>query len=140
MTAHDLDAVQALEARLQTHPWTRGNFADALAAGNWAWVVRAHGGVIAYAVLLAAADEVELLVLGVAPEHQRRGVGRALLEHACQAARRAGKARLLLEVRVSNTAARAFYARLGFHEIGRRRGYYQAATGREDALLMAKMP
>ena len=41
---------------------------------------------------------------------------------------------MTLEVRVSNTAAQALYAKWGFLTVGRRRGYYQ--DNGEDALLM----
>jgi [ribosomal protein S18]-alanine N-acetyltransferase len=44
--------------------------------------------------------------------------------------------KLFLEVRVSNAAARALYAKSGFREIGVRRGYYPAHTGREDAVVL----
>jgi ribosomal-protein-alanine N-acetyltransferase len=44
--------------------------------------------------------------------------------------------RIFLEVRVSNAAARALYARAGFREIATRRDYYPAAAGREDALVL----
>ena len=38
---------------------------------------------------------------------------------------------------VPNAAARALYARAGFAEVGRRRGYYQRPDGRrEDALVL----
>ncbi|MCG9958445.1 ribosomal-protein-alanine N-acetyltransferase, partial [Pseudomonas aeruginosa] len=42
-----------------------------------------------------------------------------------------------LEVRASNQAAYRLYERYGFNEIGRRRDYYPAVGGREDALVMA---
>jgi ribosomal-protein-alanine N-acetyltransferase len=45
---------------------------------------------------------------------------------------------MLLEVRISNTQAIAFYRHVDFAEIGRRRGYYPASAGREDAIVMAK--
>jgi ribosomal protein S18 acetylase RimI-like enzyme len=46
--------------------------------------------------------------------------------------------RMLLEVRPSNESAIAFYRQAGFSEIGRRRGYYPASAGREDAIVMAR--
>ena len=49
-------------------------------------------------------------------------------------ARAAGCRAVLLEVRVSNDAARALYARHGFTTAGRRRRYYTAPV--EDALVM----
>ena len=44
---------------------------------------------------------------------------------------------VLLEVRESNDAAYRLYRQEGFREIGRRKGYYPAASGREDARVMA---
>jgi [ribosomal protein S18]-alanine N-acetyltransferase len=46
--------------------------------------------------------------------------------------------RCLLEVRVGNLGAIALYSSLGFGVDGRRRDYYPAANGREDALLMSR--
>ena len=51
-------------------------------------------------------------------------------------ARQAGMDDALLEVRPSNTLAIALYQSMGFVEMGRRRGYYQADGGREDALVL----
>jgi tRNA threonylcarbamoyladenosine biosynthesis protein TsaB len=138
MTADDIDAVLAIEERVQAFPWTRGNFADALAAGYDGWIARADAAVIGFAVLMRAVDEIHLLVIGIAPELQRGGRGRALLGFATMQAREAGMARMLLEVRPSNAAAIAFYKQAGFEEIGRRRGYYPASAGREDAIVMAR--
>jgi [ribosomal protein S18]-alanine N-acetyltransferase len=45
---------------------------------------------------------------------------------------------LYLEVRPSNAAALALYARSGFARIGVRKNYYRAEDGREDALVLAR--
>ena len=47
---------------------------------------------------------------------------------------------MFLEVRVSNVAARALYAQMGFREIGVRRSYYPAPVGREDAIVLEFTP
>lgn len=138
MTEADLDAVVALEQRVQRFPWTRGNFSASLVAGHDCWLAREGGAVVAFAVTMPVVDETHLLVIGVTPERQRTGRGRALLEFLCAAARRAGMVRMLLEVRPSNAAAIMFYLHAGFIEIGRRRGYYPAPGGREDAIVMAR--
>ena len=88
--------------------------------------------------LVGRFGEVHLLDIGVIPERQRSGLGRKLLEFLCDEARRAGMTRMLLEVRVSNAPAIAFYQQTAFTEIGRRRGYYPATEGREDAIVMAR--
>lgn len=138
MTPDDLDAVLAIEEAVQEFPWTRGNFADAIEAGYDAWVMREADRVVGFAVLMHAVDEAHLLVIGIAPERQRAGRGRALLEFLAARARTAGITRLLLEVRPSNLPALAFYRQAGFAEIGRRRAYYPARDGREDAIVMAR--
>jgi [ribosomal protein S18]-alanine N-acetyltransferase len=43
---------------------------------------------------------------------------------------------MFLEVRVSNKTAISLYENMGFCEMAIRRGYYPAAQGREDAVLM----
>ena len=44
-----------------------------------------------------------------------------------------------LAVRPSNLAAIRLYQRVGFEQIGIRRGYYQAPDGREDAIVLKLM-
>lgn len=79
-------------------------------------------------------DELEILALGVLPTARRKGVGRALLEHALTATRASGGRRITLEVGRSNAAARRLYEAAGFSVFNVRVGYYRA-TG-EDALEM----
>lgn len=83
--------------------------------------------------------EIESLVVSAAV--RRKGVGRALIEHAVTRARAVGKERILLEVREGNEAALALYKRVGFKEDGRRAQYYapllEGQTQREAACLMS---
>jgi ribosomal-protein-alanine N-acetyltransferase len=58
------------------------------------------------------------------------------MQTALAEAGHAGASRVFLEVRQSNTDARAFYATLGFLEVGRRRGYYRDPA--EDALVLSR--
>jgi ribosomal protein S18 acetylase RimI-like enzyme len=61
-----------------------------------------------------APDEAHLRMLGVAPEAQGRGVGRALVEAAVALARTAGKERLTLGTMPEMAAARHLYEKMGF--------------------------
>ncbi|MGO2536168.1 MAG: GNAT family N-acetyltransferase, partial [Brachybacterium tyrofermentans] len=63
---------------------------------------------------------------------------RALLAWCEEQARRGGAERLLLEVREDNDRARSFYARAGYQEIDRRKGYYRIRGRRIDALVMQR--
>lgn len=139
MTPADLNAVVAAEATLHASPWSRGQFAGSLAAGHDA--VLAHddaGRLVGYGVVMLAPDDADLLNISVLAEFQRQGHGAALLQQMIERARAKQATRMLLEVRATNQPALALYAQQGFAEIGRRRGYYPADTGREDAIVMAR--
>jgi len=140
MAEADLDAVVEIERAVQSFPWTRGNFADALQAGYDAWVLRSEGRVRGFYVSMAAPDLAHLLVIAVAPSSQRQGLGQRLLAHCEERVSRGGSEAVLLEVRPSNTTAVAFYRHRGYRQVGVRRGYYPAGKGeREDALVMKKI-
>ena len=136
MRAADLDWVMEVEPLLYSHPWTRGNFDDSLAAGYSCRVVEWARAMAGYGVLMIGVREAHLLNLSVAIPWQRRGIGRMLLEHFVRIARDSDATQMLLEVRPSNTTARRLYARFGFREISVRRAYYPLGGGREDAILM----
>lgn len=138
LAAEQLDWVATQEAALQAHPWSRGNFEDSLAAGHEAWLMYEDDTPAAYAIVLRVLDEAHLLTIGVVSGQQGRGLGGRLLAWLCDRAQQEGAASFYLEVRPSNVAALALYARAGFDEIGRRRGYYPAAQGREDAIVMRR--
>lgn len=137
MREGDLDAVMAIERRAYPFPWTRGIFRDCLLAGYPALLALEDDVPAGYAVMSIAADEAHVLNLCTAPERQSRGLGRHLLRALLRTARDRGARRVFLEVRPSNPPAIALYQSEGFDGIGRRPRYYPAASGREDALVMA---
>jgi ribosomal-protein-alanine N-acetyltransferase len=96
------------------------------------------GEIIGFVVAQSAADEMEILSLGVAKDSQRQGIGCRLLDALMRLARQREVHRLYLEVAAGNSAARGFYHRLGFEECGRRKGYYvRAGALAEDAILLS---
>lgn len=96
-------------------------------------VVRWQNRVVAFAVLELGQDEAHLLLFGVTPRFQRRGLGRRLIEWTQTLAKNAGIFTMLLEVRAVNERARQFYRALGYVEVELRRGFY---SGIEDAIIM----
>ncbi|HSH07010.1 MAG TPA: ribosomal protein S18-alanine N-acetyltransferase [Burkholderiales bacterium] len=135
MQPEDLDAVVAVESAIYSHPWTRGNFVDALRAEYECWVWREADALIGYFVLLVAAGEAHLLNFSVAADHPRRGCGSAMLDQVIAQARQMHARSVFLEVRPSNAGAQRLYQRFGFRRVAVRRGYYPAHSGREDALV-----
>jgi len=142
MTAADVDEVWALECSVFPYPWSRGNFADAVASGYDCWTVReagrdGRGELAGYYLLMYALDEAHLLDVAVAGKRQGQGLGRRLLYQISARARGQGMGSILLEVRPSNERALEVYRRHGYVQIGRRKGYYPSgADGREDAIVM----
>ena len=96
---------------------------------------RTHTGpIIGYAGFWMMYDEAHISTLAVRATHRRQGLGELLLISLLDEACRLGAARATLEVRVSNLAAQALYAKYGFQQVGRRKAYY--SDNREDALIM----
>lgn len=138
MRAPDVARVAQIEVTLYSHPWTSGNFADSVDAGYECWILERQHELAGYAVMAVAAGEAHLLNLSVASSHQRLGLGADFVRFLLKIARDQGAEKLYLEVRPSNAAARALYEKAGFAQIGIRRDYYPAASGREDAIVMER--
>ncbi len=93
-------------------------------------------GIVGFSVVYLAGLEGDLANLATSPTARRTGVGRRLLEHVLQVARSRGAHTIFLEVRESNSAARALYSSAGFVDVGRRKKYYARPV--EDALVLRK--
>ena len=91
-------------------------------------------GVVGYVIAQHAADQAEILNLGVATAMRRAGVGRALVRAALARLGAIGVRSVHLEVRESNDAARRLYQSEGFAAVGRRAGYYRRPE--EDAVVL----
>lgn len=92
------------------------------------------GRLAAYACMTYVLDEGEIITVATHPDFRRCGLARRTLARLCAEAAVRGILTLTLEVRESNSPARALYAAEGFREVGRRRGFY--ALPREDAIIM----
>ncbi len=138
LEAARLDQVLQVEQRAYPHPWTRGNFLDALKSGYHARVLLAGEELLGYYVAMQGVDEVHLLNITVSPDYQRQGWGRVMLDALALWSRGLGAQWLWLEVRVSNTRAIAIYEAHGYRRVGLRKNYYPAGHGqREDAVVMS---
>jgi ribosomal-protein-alanine N-acetyltransferase len=85
-----------------------------------------------------AAGEAEILSVAVAARRRGRGVARRLLDLHLRRLAGLGVQAVFLEVEESNVAARRLYDRAGFHEVGRRPGYYPSAGGPPLAALVLR--
>jgi [ribosomal protein S18]-alanine N-acetyltransferase len=133
-----VDAVLAVENRAYAFPWTRANFADALGSGYQAQRLMAGDELLGYFIAMQGVDEVHLLNITVAPEHQGQGWARVMLDALATWARGQATGWVWLEVRVSNARAIQVYLNQGFRRVGLRKAYYpNGYAPREDAIVMS---
>jgi ribosomal-protein-alanine N-acetyltransferase len=136
-TAAEAPAMAAVHACAFDPPWRADEFEDLLEGAGIFGFLALDDAPLGAVLCRVAADEMEVLTLGVDPKVRRRGVGKALVTAALGAARQAGAATAFLEVAVDNAAGAALYAALGFRRDGVRRAYYdRGAAGKVDALVM----
>ena len=141
MTRADLPAVLRLEHDLfGDEAWTEGMLAaelDRVASGRYYLVAEGPGGLVGYAGLLTpGGGQADVLTLAVAEDRWGQRIGATLLDALLAEAARRGCREVFLEVRADNDRAQRLYRRLGFTEIGIRRGYYQPSG--TDALVMRR--
>jgi ribosomal-protein-alanine N-acetyltransferase len=134
VTPEDAAAMARLHAACFAQAWDARAMRELLESpGILAFL--AHWG---FVMARVAADEAEILSVGVAPEARRAGRGAALVMQAADAARASGARTMFLEVATANDAARALYGSLGFREAGRRKHYY--GVGEDALILRADLP
>ena len=138
MRGNDVADVVAIERASYQFPWSEGIFRDCLRVGYVCRVITVGRQVMAYGVMSLGAGEAHILNLCVGETYRCRGVGRRLLGSLIERAVAGGMADAFLEVRPSNIVAIRLYLALGFEQVGMRRGYYQAADGREDAAVLRR--
>jgi len=134
MRLSDLAAVMEIDRESLPRPWSEAIWREELDSPFGLYLVLEENGALSgYIGVKLVADEMHVTTIAVHPERRRRGFARTLIEAALADPASAGARRVYLEVRPSNTGARALYCSSGFVEAGVRPGYY----GDEDALLMA---
>lgn len=130
-TLADLHALAFADSR----GWSAAEF-DSLLASPHCYVMSFEEG---FALGRVVAGEAELLTIATHPKYRRRGLAaRCLAAFETEAqARDADVA--FLEVAADNLGAIALYQRAGYHECGRRKGYYARKSGPPvDAVMMKK--
>ena len=133
---YDVPAMARIERDSFEAPWSADEITkDVTAGGNvYVAVALADEERAGYAEIRMIAGEGQIYNIAIAPEFRREGIGEALLRHLIDKADADGCKLVTLEVRSGNEAAMELYKKLGFREVGRRKGYY--AKGGEDAVLM----
>lgn len=133
----DLDCVLKIENSVYTLPWSRESYTELLLLDSTRmWVAKRDATLVGYMLYQMSPQEFELHTIAVAPNMQRRGIGKQLLERLLMEAQRSRIARIFLQVRPSNRAAFELYRAFDFHVVGVRKKYYQ--DNLEDAYVMCR--
>lgn len=140
MTGEDLGEVMALQKAAFRNPWSSELFRREL-DHHWSTIFLAEEklsidkpNLLGFVIFWLVHDEVHILNVATAPEHRRRGVGRALMVAALDRGRQHGCSLATLEVRRTNGSALELYQSLGFRSVGIRPNYYVEEG--EDAVVM----
>lgn len=130
-----LPAILAIENAVNGSPWSERSFRNEIDHPHGLFRVALEGGeVVGYGGVWLVIDEAHVTNVAIAPDFQRRGIGRRLMLELLRAAREAGMACATLEVRAGNAPAIHLYESLGFERSALRRGYYP--DNKEDAVVM----
>ncbi|MBN1379322.1 MAG: ribosomal protein S18-alanine N-acetyltransferase [Gammaproteobacteria bacterium] len=138
MTERDLPQILTIENESYPFPWTEGIFTDCLRVDYECVLMEVDKAICAYSVFSVAAEECHILNLCVSKTFRGQGLSRSMLEYVFGRAKEMDANFIYLEVRPTNLIAINLYLSFGFEEIARRRQYYPAINGREDALMLAR--
>ncbi len=134
MTPQDMAEAHAA-AFTQSRPWTAAEFSDLTASP----FIHALGNKQAFALYQVVADGAELLTIATSPEHQRKGLARALMRGWHARAGQLGARHAVLDVAADNIPAIALYESCGYARCGLRPAYYQRPGAiNVDAIVMER--
>ncbi|MEN9206096.1 MAG: ribosomal protein S18-alanine N-acetyltransferase [Thermostichales cyanobacterium SZTDM-1c_bins_54] len=132
-----LEAMLALDQLALGGYWSRESYAAECARANkQMWGVFSGEELVGFAILWLILEEAHVVMLAVHPDYRRRGIGTTLVKHLLQIATEHHCRWAILEVRISNQAARCLYENLGFVPLGIRKNYYHHPP--EDGLTLWK--
>ncbi|MCU1285370.1 MAG: ribosomal protein S18P -alanine acetyltransferase [Acidobacteriales bacterium] len=137
--ADDIQHIVALERGSATSAhWAQADY-ERLAAElgtdrRVALVAESASAVVGFMVGQYVGAEWEIQNVVVAEAGKRKGIGSTMLQEFIALARGESAESIFLEVRQSNIAACALYAKFRFEESGRRKAYYSNPD--EDALVL----
>lgn len=135
MCENDIQKVCEIEAGIFSLPWKAEDFRQSMVKPeNIYLVVEENTVILGYCGLWGVAGEGQITNVAVAKQHRGRGIAKAMLEKMLQLGREQGLDAFTLEVRESNVPAIELYHKLGFHDAGIRKNFYDAPQ--ENGLIM----
>lgn len=138
MRPEHIQEIYRISCACFTTPWSLESWEEEYASPSALTLVALlNDEVVGYLNVHHVFDEGDLNLLAVQAEYRRKGIAARLVKELEIQAKRLGIRCYTLEVRTGNASAIAFYTRLGFEQVGRRKNYYIKPV--EDALLLRKL-
>lgn len=137
-TEYDLETIIEIEHLAYEFPWSDRLLCDCLKNGHFFCTMIEQEAIIGYGIMSCALDEAHILNICIDPQWQGQGMGKRLLFHLLDIARKHKAEMAFLEVRISNAIAQQLYESNGFDQYGTRKDYYPMGRIWEDAVLYAK--
>lgn len=140
-TALDIPVLVSLERSIfAIQPWSKNQFKEEIAEiGHSRFYILAEkdGEIVGWggAMVIDAAQELQILTLAVIPELRRQGIARAILHSIIKWGLEKAVTTITLEARTTNDEAIKLYESEGFVTFAQRRNYYAPGV---DALVMRK--
>lgn len=127
-----------LEKQCFSMPWSEEQLMSQMPDANHEFIAALDesGRVTGYVGMMFVLDEGYISNVAVSPEYRRHGIGDSLIAEMDSRAAEHGLSFVTLEVRESNTPAKALYEKHGYIPVGTRKNYYESP--RENAILMTK--
>ena len=137
MKVEDAAAIAEMEHQTFSDAWSEKAILDTLRNPKTICLVAEKiGKIVGYCIVYTADDEADIARIAVLKESRRFGIASELI-HALDVICWENQIQIImLDVRVSNEDARAFYEKHGFTQDGIRENYYKNPM--EDAILMSR--
>lgn len=136
MRAEHIPEIARLEAECFSQPWSENALSEELKNENSHFLAAVSDRVLGYIGVQEICGEAYITNVAVFGEYRKEGIGRKLLNEACNGAKERGCEFITLEVRESNSAAIALYESEGFEKAGVRKNFYSSPT--ENGIIYTK--
>jgi ribosomal-protein-alanine N-acetyltransferase len=135
-TAYDSECLEKMDRACFSTPWNQKSWEDSLSMKQYQCLIVKEQREIGFLLTSHAADEGEIIKIGVLPEYRGKKYAAQLLNAAFESWKEKNINSVFLEVRESNHSARRLYEATGFLEVGIRKNYYHNPV--EHAIICVK--
>ena len=136
--------ISTLHAKCFNREWGTAEIANLIEQDNVLCIIAKEVGKpkaapLAFAMVRMAADEAEILSIGVDPSERRTGIATKIMDEITRRLHAERTKMLFLEVDLANQPAVNLYKQLRFKSIAERPSYYQHDNGEQSAALVMRL-